>query len=240
MSDASEADGQALARATISRGISGEDRYRLTVQGWEHDLQQARSILDVGCGEGHFGSFIRRTLGWKGRLVGTDIHKYEGVSSDIYDQWHGWNMNQLTGLIEERFDVIFICEALHCVESPRFTVRSLTQCLNARGRLVFTTANPLSLASLATLIFRGMFRDFQAHPQGWRYPTQLTPILPVDAGRICTECGLTDVSIAYSNRFRVPGTRLTLQSLIPFAGGRWFSDCYRALARLPAVCKEMK
>jgi len=127
--------------------------------------------------------------------------------------------------------MIFICEALHCAESPRLTVRSLARCLNPGGWIVFTTANPLSLASLLTLVMHGMFRDFQDHPDGWRYPTQLTPILPMDALRLLKECGLQDVEINYSQRFRMPGTARTLQSFIPFARGRWFSDCYRAMGR---------
>jgi SAM-dependent methyltransferase len=224
-----ETDRQAYTRATISRGISGEDRYWLTVRGLEPHLHAATSILDVGCGEGHFGGFLRDTMQWKGRLVGTDIHRCPGVSEAVYSHWHEWNLNNPEGLPDELFDMVIACEVLHHAESPRQTVRSLVRCLKPGGRLIFTTANPLSLASLLTLILKGMFRDFQDHPDGWRYPSQLTPILPMDALRMLKECGLEEPGMQFSNRFRIPGTGKFLQQWLPFTSGRWFSDCYRAV-----------
>jgi len=89
MSLSSEADQQAIARATISRGISGEDRYWLITHGIESQIQAAKTILDGGSGEGHFGRFLRSDLGLKGRLIGTDIHRYGGVSEEVYNRSHG-------------------------------------------------------------------------------------------------------------------------------------------------------
>jgi SAM-dependent methyltransferase len=219
-----------LERAQISRGISGHDRYWLAIQGLEETVRNAKSILDIGCGTGYFGAFLRQEMSFKGRLTGSDIHRYEPFPTDIYDHWHPWNLNDPAGAPEESFDVIFVVEALHCTESPRQVIKSLAARLRPGGTLAFVTANPLSAISITTLIFRGMFRDFQDHPDGYRYPTQLTPILPMDATRMLAECGLEERRIDFSNRLRLPSRLSFLQSVTSSLGGRWFSDCYRACA----------
>jgi len=223
-------DYQALDRARISRGISADDRYWLAVQGLDVRIKNAKSIFDVGCGMGNFGAFLRRELSFSGRLVGADIHRYEPFPTGVYDHWHSWNLNDPQGAPEETFDVIFVVETLHSAESPRQALKSLVKRLCPGGTIAFVTANPLSVISIATLVSRGMFRDFQDDPDGLRYPAQLTPILPLDAIRMLKESGLVESRIDFSNRLRWPGRPTFLQDALPFFRGRWFSDCYRARA----------
>jgi SAM-dependent methyltransferase len=214
-------------RARESRGISEELIYRLCVRGLDDVITKARRVLDLGCGVGHFGTFLRRQ--YRGELVGADVVRFEGFQSESYDSFVEVNLNHsFNDVAGDDYDVIFHPEVIHMIENPRLVIRSAASCLKSSGRLIVTTANPLSLPSVLTLLTRGSFRNFQ-DGKG-RYPMQIVPLVPVDGRRIFEEAGLTVEAVDYTDSCKFPGmASRNFQTFLPFLGGQWFSDHYRVV-----------
>jgi trans-aconitate methyltransferase len=193
-------------------------------------LLNAKSILDIGCGRGHFGKLLRQT--YKGRLDGIDIVSYEGLCADAYDHLIFTNLNApAIDINSVLYDMIFAIEVIEHLENPRAFFRFCTSILKSRGKLIVTTPNVISVASLLTFICQGHFRDFR-NGIGM-YPAHLSPVIPLDAERIALESGLRMISIDYSNDGRIPFTTKTYQRFFPFLKGKLFSDNYRIVAMKP-------
>jgi SAM-dependent methyltransferase len=214
-------------RAKESRGISEELIYRLCVRGLDAEIGAAKRILDLGCGVGHFGAFLRRQ--YRGELIGADVVRFDGFQSDSYDRFVEVNLNHPFDAVDGNdYDLIFHPEVIHMIENPRLVIRSAASCLRKGGRLIMTTANPLSLPSVLTLLGRGSFRNFQ-DGKG-RYPMQIVPLVPVDGRRIFQEAGLTVETVDFTDSCKFPGmASRNFQTFLPFLGGKWFSDHYRVV-----------
>jgi SAM-dependent methyltransferase len=192
------------------------------------ELNQAAAVLDLGCGVGNFGAFWRGKF--PGRIDGADGVRFPEFRSASYAAFHEANLNEpLAGLAPGTYDAVFSLEVIHYLDNPRAFVRGAAALLRPGGLLVLTTPNPLSLPSVLVLLRRGVFRDFQDGPQ--RYPGQKTPILPIDGERMSREAGLTVERLDFSRYCRVPGMAGPAQTILPFLGGRWFSDHFRLVAR---------
>lgn len=218
--------------ARITGGMSASQLYELAVFGLDETLARAQSILDIGCGVGELGKFLRRT--YTGRLDAVDVVRYPGFLSGHYDHFIQADLNsQAFWPNASRYDLIFAVEVIEHLENPRGFCRLAARLLKGGGVIVITTPNPISLSSLVSLLINGTFRDFR-DGQG-TYPAHITPVLPLDARRILTECGLEVQSITYSHLGRIPFLSRTYQSLLPFLGGSLFSDNYRIVGRSRAV-----
>lgn len=213
-------------KACLSAGISASHIYGLAVAELDEVIADAQSILDLGCGAGHFGQYLREI--YSRRLDGVDVVKYLGFQSEFYDNFIQADLNSESQWFNTvRYDIIFAVEVIEHLENPRSFCRLAARLLKTGGRLVITTPNPTSLASLTTLVTCGMFRDFRDGTG--MYPTHITPILAQDAQRILRECGLEVHSVTYSHFGRIPWTSRTYQSLFPFLRGALFSDNYRVV-----------
>jgi 2-polyprenyl-3-methyl-5-hydroxy-6-metoxy-1,4-benzoquinol methylase len=96
-------------------------------------------------------------------------------------------------------DAVVAVETIEHLENPRSLMRELARLVKPGGLVVVTTPNQLSLLSLLTLVVKQRFSAFQ----DVHYPAHLTALLEVDLKRIAAECGLSDVSIAYSLQGRL-------------------------------------
>ena len=212
--------------ALLSAGTSAYHLYKLAIDGLQDALLSAHRVLDLGCGIGDFGEFLRKT--YTGRLDGVDVVRHSAFRDEYYDSFVKRDLDRET-LWESstRYDLIFALEIIEHLENPRAFCRLAVQVLGAGGLLVITTPNPTSLSSLTSLIVHGAFRDFRDGLG--MYPTHITPILPLDARRILLECGLHVNSITYSQLGRIPFVPRTYQSLLPFLRGGLFSDNYRII-----------
>ena len=203
---------------------------QFAVSGLETDVLNAKSILDIGCGKGRFGEFLRQT--YKACLDGMDIVSYEGFCAGAYDHLILANLNDPVKASDSLlYDMIFAIEVIEHLENPRAFVRFCTSLLISSGKLIVTTPNVNAVSSLLTFTFQGHFRDFRDGIG--MYPAHLSPVIPLDAKRIVQECGLQMISIDYSNNGRIPFTTKTYQRFVPFLKGKLFSDNYRVVAIKP-------
>ena len=217
-------------RALSSGGTNSRNRIQFAISGLETNVVNAKSILDIGCGKGHLGEFLRQS--YKGRLDGMDIVSYEDFLAGAYDHLILANLNDPVKASDSLlYDMIFAIEVIEHLENPRAFVRFCTSQLQPGGKLIVTTPNVISVSSLLTLTFQGHFRDFRDGIG--MYPAHLSPIIPLDAKRIVQESGLQMISINYSNNGRIPFTTKTYQRFVPFLKGKLFSDNYRIVAIKP-------
>lgn len=220
--------------ALLSGGRSASHLYELATDGLKDAITPAHRILDVGCGIGTFGEFLRRT--YKGRLDGVDVVKHSGFRDEYYDGFFKSDLNcEAPWANSAEYDLVFALEIIEHLENPRAFCRQAVRVLRVGGLFVITTPNPTSLCSLTSLIIKGAFRDFRDGVG--MYPTHITPVLPLDARRILLECGLQVNEITYSQWGRIPFVSRTYQSLLPFLKGGLFSDNYRIVGTAQSESK---
>ncbi|MFL5539247.1 MAG: SAM-dependent methyltransferase, partial [Longimicrobiaceae bacterium] len=97
------------------------------------------------------------------------------------------------------------------------------------GWVIVTTPNQLSLLSRATLLAKGEHNAFQ----GASYPAHITALLEVDLRRIAAECGLADLSVAYSRSGRLVFTGTHYPQWMSRLWPRGLSDNVLLAARKP-------
>jgi SAM-dependent methyltransferase len=211
-----------------SNGVSAIHLYELAVAGFNAELKRAERVLDVGCGQGNFGRFLCEQT--SAEIHGADGVPFPELPREIYPHFTAVNLEASPYAIPGGpFDFIFMLEVIHYLENPRAAVRNLRDLLKPGGHLILTTVNPLALPSVAVLLQRGMYREFQEGPA--RYPGQRNPLLPEDGCRILREAGMEVAGPDFSDRSRLPGTGKWMQDVLPFLSGRWFSDHYRVVGR---------
>ena len=82
---------------------------------------------------------------------------------------------------------------------------------------------------MLSLFTRGYFSSFSDRC----YPAHITPVLKVDLTRIMKEMKLIDLEVIYSNRGRIPKTKIDWQTILPFLKGRLFSDNFIMIGKKP-------
>ena len=100
---------------------------------------------------------------------------------------------------EASADVVVSLETIEHLENPRAFARELVRLARPGGWILVSTPNQLSLKSLATLMVKQRFADFQ----DIHYPAHITALLEVDLHRIAAECGLEQIAIEYSYYGRI-------------------------------------
>lgn len=215
-----------LNAAADSAGCSDFSIYEFSTRG--EDLGGFRSILDLGCGAGHFGLWLTERRS-QGVLDGLDLLRHSGFATSAYRDFSEADLDSdFSCHTDVRYDAIFAHEVIQSLENPRAFLRSAAALLAPRGILIFTAPNPSCIANLLLIATKGNSRNFL--DGNARYPSQISPLLPMDAGRIAKEAGLELRSVDYSNRSRLRGG-LCFQDLFPFLTGRLFSDHYRVVAK---------
>ena len=123
---------QALRKALAALGLTRSARW---------------SVLDAGCGQGHFARFYRREYP-AASYVGIDIseraiaHLQRSVDGA---EFHVADLSRWDDPAERRFDVVQSLEVLHLILDDAVVARalgSLAGRLNARGALLVTAALP--------------------------------------------------------------------------------------------------
>lgn len=178
------------ARARRSLGISDAAIYRLVAEVLEGRHAGGGVLVDVGCGAGQLWPYLRDRFN---RYIGVDAVRYEDFPVEAEFQQVDLDTG-CASLPDGCADVVVSVETIEHLENPRAFMRELLRLAKPGGWVTVTTPNQLSLLSLLTLIVKQRFAAFQ----DVHYPTHLTALLEVDLKRIAAECGLSDVSLAYS------------------------------------------
>lgn len=203
------------ARARQTLGISDVAIYEMVLRALAKCDHGGGLVVDVGCGAGHLWPFLRPRFS---RYIGVDAVRYPDFPAEAEFSQANLDTNGVS-LPDESADVVVSVETIEHLENPRSLMRELVRLARVGGWVVVTTPNQLSFLSLLTLVLKHRFASFQ----DVHYPMHLTALLEVDLIRIATECGLTEVSIAYSLQGRVV--------LTPWHYPRFLAGCFpRALS----------
>jgi 2-polyprenyl-3-methyl-5-hydroxy-6-metoxy-1,4-benzoquinol methylase len=212
-------------RARTSRGTSSGPIYEMVARTLTGRHPGGGTLLDVGCGTGNLRAYVS---GICSRYVGTDTVSYEGFPADAEFCKFDFDQGRLP-LTDGFADVVTAVETIEHLENPRAFVRELVRLARPGGWIVLTTPNQLSLLSKMTLVLKNEFNAFQRN----NYPAHLTALLEVDLRRIAAECGLTEVTIGYSLRGRIPGTSWFCPKWLSRLMPRTFSDNFLMAGRKP-------
>ena len=183
------------SRARQSLGISDAAIYGMVARALDGRHGSGGVLVDVGCGTGQLWPYLRDRFA---RYIGVDAARYEDFP--VGAEFHQVDLDTGTApLPDDCADVVASVETIEHLENPRFFMRELVRMVKPGGWVIVTTPNQLSLLSLLTLAVKGRFSAFQ----DVHYPAHLTALLEVDLRRIAAECGLNEVSIAYSLQGRL-------------------------------------
>lgn len=184
------------ARAQLSAGHSDAAIYGMVARAVARRGIAGATLVDVGCGRGalrpYVAPFVRR-------YIGIDAVRYEGIEGGV--EFHHVDLDGGGALadLEGIGDVVVAVETIEHLENPRAFMRLLARMTRPGGWVIVTTPNLRSALSLATLVARGQFSQFQ----DVHYPAHLSPVLEVDLCRIAAEIALRDVTVEYSGEGRV-------------------------------------
>ena len=104
-------------------------------------VQEGQSVLDFGCGPGHYTVSAARTVGEKGMVYALDIHplairavekkadkeKLANITTILSDRG--------TGLPDESMDLILLYDTLHMIKDRRALLTELHRVLKRNGLL---------------------------------------------------------------------------------------------------------
>jgi 2-polyprenyl-3-methyl-5-hydroxy-6-metoxy-1,4-benzoquinol methylase len=185
------------AAADASFGISNDVIYG----SFEHivsELALSGDLLDFGAGK---GVLTQRLL---------SSNKFSSVAAvdimprphDLDDSvsWHCCDLNEMTDIADESFDVVVSAEVVEHLENPRATAREWFRLLRPRGTLILSPPNNESWRALLALILRGHFVDFG----DTSYPAHITALVRRDIERILAEAGFSAPRFVFSNVGGIP------------------------------------
>jgi 2-polyprenyl-3-methyl-5-hydroxy-6-metoxy-1,4-benzoquinol methylase len=211
-------------RARRSLGTSGEAIYRMVAAAVAARHPGGGTLLDVGCGSGRLWPFVRDRFD---RYVGVDAVRYDGFPGG--GEFHAADLDARALPFAGAAEVVAAVETIEHLENPRAFARTLVRLARPGGWVMVTTPNQLSLLSRATLLLRGEHNAFR----DGSYPAHITALLEVDLRRIAAECGLVDVSVAYTGSGRIVGTGRHYPGFLSRLWPRGLSDNVLLAARKP-------
>lgn len=109
-------------------------------------------VLDVGCGAGDLGEYLRREKNCT--VVGVDYSAASlAVAAEKLDATLQIDLNvqQLHEHVEEVFDVIVMADILEHINNPQAVLNSANNCLSERGKIVISIPNAAYLGVLLSL-----------------------------------------------------------------------------------------
>ncbi len=212
-------------RARRSLGSSGDAIYRMVADAVAARHAGGGTLVDVGCGSGNLWPFVRERFD---RYLGVDAVRYAGFPAEGEFVAADLDAGEIP-VPDATGDVVAAVETIEHLENPRAFVRSLVRIARPGGWIVITTPNQLSLLSRATLLARGEHNAFRDAS----YPAHITALLEVDLRRIAAECGLEEVSVAYSGSGRVVLTGAHYPRWMSRLWPRGFSDNVLLAGRKP-------
>lgn len=219
--------GDYQARARLSEGRSATAIHRMVAGAIAARSLTNLVLADVGCGNRDLFPLVAERCT---RYVGIDAVRYEGFPQGAEFIPADLNAGDALAIGDEQADVVVALETIEHLENPRAFIRLLGRLARPGGWVIVTTPNQRSLLSLATLMTRGQFSQFQ----DVHYPAHVTALLDIDLRRMASEIGLDQVSIDFSRSGRIVFTArhypAVLSALFPVA----LSDNVMLAGRRPA------
>jgi 2-polyprenyl-3-methyl-5-hydroxy-6-metoxy-1,4-benzoquinol methylase len=121
-------------------GSRTPDDYRLKAEDGSHRVllgwlapKPVGSVLDVGCFDGRFASFVS-AMGHQ--VVGVDKFTYEGVADTLAEFVQADLNDPLPSDLRRQFDVIVAADVLEHVAEPHDLLRGLRECLAPDGEIL--------------------------------------------------------------------------------------------------------
>jgi SAM-dependent methyltransferase len=218
-----------LGLAKLSWGIGVDAVYNRISEIIGPQREDDELIVDVGCGAGKLWHVLN---GRFSHYLGVDAVRYDDFPAEASIKLADLDREPLP-LPAEIADVIVSAETIEHLENPRRFIRELKRVCKAKGLIIVTTPNQLSLLSKMTLIFKNEFNAFQERPG--LYPAHRTALLEIDLIRIAKECSLSDITIQYSYRGRLPWVPWSYPLSVARFLPRAFSDNILLIAKKPDI-----
>ena len=104
-------------------------------------IKEGRTVLDFGCGPGHYAIAAARMVGEKGRIYALDIHPLAIRTVEKKANKEGLtNINTIlsdrdTGLPDESVDVVLLYDTIHLIKDKRALIEELHRVMKANGIL---------------------------------------------------------------------------------------------------------
>lgn len=115
----------------------------------------ARSLLELGCGEGALGALVKQRQ--KCRVVGIELDRdASAIARKKIDDVYTGDVRHLIEVLDERFDCIVASEIVEHVDDPWSLLIELRRLTAPGGRLVISIPNAAN-ASLIGDLLRGRF-----------------------------------------------------------------------------------
>lgn len=115
----------------------------------------ARSMLELGCGEGALGALVKERQ--KCRVVGIELdHEAAAIARKKIDDVYEGDVRHIIEVIDERFDCIVASEIVEHVDDPWSLLAELHRVTTPGGRLVISIPN-IANASIVGDLLRGRF-----------------------------------------------------------------------------------
>ena len=184
-------------------------------------LDSAKSLLDIGCGKGHFLKILNSNF--KGKdLTGSDLFDYSSELS-FDTKWVKQDLNLKPSENFQKYEIVTAIEVIEHLENPRKFIREFSQLLTPGGFFVITTPNLESFTSLISFFLRGYHSAFGDRS----YPAHITAVSARDINLMVNENnGLKVIEQYFIPNGRVPGNVIKWKSFFPFLQGKRFSDNY--------------
>jgi 2-polyprenyl-3-methyl-5-hydroxy-6-metoxy-1,4-benzoquinol methylase len=212
-------------RARQSLGSSNDAIYEMVADALQaRDIRGAR-LVDVGCGQAALWPRVKDRFT---HYCGVDAVRYNGFP-DVGEFYQAdldrpdWPVQQ------EIADAVVSLETIEHLENPWAFVRGLVRIAKPGAWVVVTTPNQLSWLSLLSLIVNRRFVAFTDSC----YPVHKTALLESDLVRIAESCGLSDATLGYSLRGRLPTLGMHYPRALARRLPRALSDNLMLIGRKP-------
>lgn len=126
------------------------------------------------------------------------------------------------------FDMVVCTEVIEHLENPRHLVREIHRVLKAKGRVIISTPNGLSLRGRLSFLLRG-YSSYCKKMYDGEESEHITLLSRYDLLRIFREMGFKILKIVYT-RGTIPKSHIYWQNIFPFLKGELFSDTIIILA----------
>jgi len=143
-----------------------------------------KSLLDVGCGEGHFATLVKETFQCEAWGVEPVYEPFLEARKTLDKVYHGYFEPSLK--IDRKFDVISFNDVLEHMVDPWSTLRYCKELLNPGGVIVTSIPNILYFHDFMQML---LSRDWKYEEAGIFDKTHLRFFTKKSIQRMFDECG---------------------------------------------------